>query len=199
VTLPGFFEGTGMPDPGWWEALFPDPARILASVGLPSDSDAIDLCCGDGWFTLQMARIARHVVAIDIDPHMLETSRIRLREAGIVNCEFIAGDAYQLPGMVSKPVDFVFLANAFHGVPDRLKLSEAVRRVLKPGGLFAIVNWYRRPREETTVLGEPRGPKNELRMSPQQTIDAVTSGGLNFTELVEILPYHYGAIFRKPG
>jgi ubiquinone/menaquinone biosynthesis C-methylase UbiE len=199
VTLPGFFEGTGMPDPGWWEALFPDPARILASVGLPSDSDAIDLCCGDGWFTLQMTRIARHVVAIDIDPHMLETSRIRLREAGIVNCEFIAGDAYQLPGMVSKPVDFVFLANAFHGVPDRLKLSEAVRTVLKPGGLFAIVNWYRRPREETTVLGEPRGPKNELRMSPQQTIDAVTPGRLNFTELVEIPPYHYGVVFRKPG
>jgi SAM-dependent methyltransferase len=199
VTLPGFFEGTGMPDPGWWEALFPDPAHILASVGLPSDSDAIDLCCGDGWFTLQMTRIARHVVAIDIDPHMLETSRIRLREAGIVNCEFIAGDAYQLPGMVSKPVDFVFLANAFHGVPDRLKLSEAVRTVLKPGGLFAIVNWYRRPRKETTVLGEPRGPKNELRMSPQQTIDAVTPGRLNFTELVEIPPYHYGVVFRKPG
>jgi hypothetical protein len=77
-------------------------------------------------------------------------------------------------------------------------LSEAVRTVLKPGGLFAIVNWYRRPREETTVLGEPRGPKNELRMSPQQTIDAVTTGGLNFTELVEIPPYHYGVVFRKP-
>ena len=199
MTLPGFFEGTGMPDPGWWEALFPDPARILASVGLPSDSDAIDLCCGDGWFTLQMTRIARHVVAIDIDPHMLETSRTRLREAGIVNCEFVAGDAYRLPCMVSKPVDFVFLANAFHGVPDRLKLSEAVRTVLKPGGLFAIVNWYRRPREETTVLGEPRGPKSELRMSPQQTIDAVTPGGLNFAELVEIPPYHYGVVFRKPG
>jgi SAM-dependent methyltransferase len=199
VTLPGFFEGTGMPDPGWWEALFPDPARILASVGLPSDSDAIDLCSGDGWFTLQMTRIARHVIAVDIDPHMLETSRARLREAGLVNCEFIAGDAYQLACMVPKPVDFVFLGNAFHGVPDRLKLAEAVQTVLKPGGLFAIVNWYRRPREETTVLGEPRGPKSESRMSPQQTIGAVTPSGLNFAELVEIPPYHYGAVFRKPS
>src|SRR4051794_40521504 len=113
VTLPGFFEGTGMPDPGWWEALFPDPARLLASVGLPPDSVAIDLCSGDGWFTLQMTRIARRVIAVDIDPDMLETCRARLCEADIVNCEFIAGDAYQLAGMVSKPVDFVFLANAF--------------------------------------------------------------------------------------
>ena len=199
MTLPGFFEGTGMPDPGWWEALFPDPARILTLVGLPSECDAIDLCSGDGWFTLQMTRIARHVIAVDIDPRMLETSRARLREAGIVNCGFIAGDAYQLAGMVSKPVDFVFLANAFHGVPDRLKLAEAVQAVLKPRGLFAIVSWHPRPREETTVLGEPRGPKSEMRMSPQQTVDAVTPSGLNFAELVEIPPYHYGVVFRKPG
>jgi hypothetical protein len=34
VTLPGFFEGTGMPDHGWWKAQFPDPARILTSLGL---------------------------------------------------------------------------------------------------------------------------------------------------------------------
>lgn len=28
---------------------------------------------------------------------------------------FIAGDAYELPTMASKPADFVFMANAFHG------------------------------------------------------------------------------------
>jgi len=75
MTLPGFFEGTGMPDPGWWEALFPDPAGILRSAGLSRGSLAVDLCSGDGWFTLQMARIARHVIAVDIDAKMLETNR----------------------------------------------------------------------------------------------------------------------------
>jgi predicted methyltransferase len=87
------------------------------------------------------------------------------------------------------------MANAFHGVPDRPRLARAVRAVLKPGGLFAIVNWHQRPREETMVLGEPRGPKTELRLSPQQTIDAVESSGLKLAELIEIPPYHYGAVF----
>ena len=32
--LPGFFEGTEMPTTGWWEVLWPDPAGVLASVGL---------------------------------------------------------------------------------------------------------------------------------------------------------------------
>jgi SAM-dependent methyltransferase len=197
VTLPGFFEGTGMPDAGWWEALFADPAAILKSVGLSPGSDVVDLCAGDGWFTLQMARIAHHVVAIDIDAHLLEVSRARFREASVSNCTFTAGDAYALPQLVSKPADFVFLANAFHGVPDRPKLASAVRSVLKPGGLFAIVNWHQRPREETTILGEPRGPKSELRMSPASTIEAVQPSGLIFKQTVEIPPYHYGAVFQK--
>ncbi len=70
---------------------------------------------------------------------------------------------------------------------------------LRPGGLFAIVNWHARPREETTVLGEPRGPRTELRMSPEQTIAAVEASGLRFARLVEVPPYHYGAVFERAG
>ena len=97
-----------------------------------------------------------------------------------------------------QPVDHVFLANAFHGVPDKPRLARAVHNVLKPGALFAIVSWYARPREETTVLGEPRGPATELRMTPEQTIEGVEPGGLKFRNRVDVSPYHYGAVFEKP-
>ncbi len=89
----------------------------------------------------------------------------------MTNCDFVAGDAYELAKLASGPADFVFVANAFHGVPDRPRLARAVCATLKPGGSFAIVNWRQRPREETIVLGEPRGPKTELRLSPQRTIE----------------------------
>lgn len=62
----GFFQGTEMPTAGWWEALWPDPAGVLAAVGLRPGTDVIDLCSGDGWFTFQIAKVARHVTAIDI-------------------------------------------------------------------------------------------------------------------------------------
>lgn len=191
----GFFEGTEMPDAGWWEALWPDPVGVLTAVGVRPDMRVVDLCSGDGWFTLQIAKIARQVIAIDIDRDLLEIARHRLTEGGITNCEFVVGDAYELVSLVSGKADFVFMANAFHGVPDRLRLARAVRATLNPGGLFAIVNWHRRPREETVILGEPRGPKSELRLSPEQTTDAVESSGLKLAGLVEIPPYHYGAVF----
>ena len=196
--LPGFFEGTEMPTAGWWEALWPDPAAVLATVGLEAGMDVIDLCSGDGWFTLQIAKIAHHVVAIDIDRHLLEVGRHRLGDGGMANCDFVHGNAYDLAELVPWPADFVFMANAFHGVPDRLRLARAVREALKTGGRFAIVNWHRLPRDTTTVLGEPRGPKTELRMSPEQTIEAVEASGPNFARLVEVPPYHYGAVFERP-
>jgi ubiquinone/menaquinone biosynthesis C-methylase UbiE len=194
---PGFFEGTEMPTAGWWEALWPDPAGVLAAVGIKPGMDVIDLCSGDGWFTLQIAKIARHVTAIDIDPHLLDVARHRLAENGMTNCDFVAGDAYALADLMSASVDFVFMANAFHGVPDRPRLARAVRETLKSNGRLAIVNWHQRPREETVILGEPRGPKTKLRLLPDQTINAVEAGGMKFADLVEIPPYHYGAIFER--
>lgn len=197
--IPGFFQGTEMPTSGWWEALWPDPARVLAAVTMSPGLEVVDLCSGDGWFTLPIAKLARRVIAIDIDPSLLEVARHRLTERGVTNCDFRSGDAYALGKLVRRPVDFVFMANAFHGVPDRPRLARSVRAVLKPGGRFAVVNWQRRPREETTILGEPRGPKTELRLSPEQTIEAVETSGLKLIQLADVPPYHYGAIFENPA
>jgi len=119
---------------------------------------------------LEIAKLARCVIAIDIDPKLLEAARARLAENKVTNCPFVTGDAYDVGKLVGHPTDFVFMASAFHGVPDKPRLARATRDTLKPGGRFAIVNWHRRPREETMVSGEPRGAQTELRMSPKQTI-----------------------------
>ncbi len=197
ATIPGFFQGTGMPDSGWWEVLWRDPAKVLADVGLKPGMTVVDLCAGDGWFTLPIAKIAQHVFAIDIDDKLLDIAKARLTRDGVRNCDIIEGDAYDIAELIPASVDFVFLANAFHGVPDKPRLAAAVGSVLKPDGLFAIVNWHTRPREETTILGEARGPVTELRMTPNSVIAEVEPSGLKLCEVVEIPPYHYGVIFEK--
>ncbi len=134
--------------------------------------DVIDLSSGDGWFTLKIAQVARHVSSMDTDAKLLDMARIRLAESGATNCDFVTGDAYDLAALVPTKADFVFFANAFHGVPDGTRLARSARDTLVPGCQFAIVNWHARPREETTILGEPRGPAIELRLTPQQTINS---------------------------
>jgi hypothetical protein len=101
--------------------------------------------------------------------------------------------------IVPEPVDYVFLANTFHGVPEQLGLGRAVAAVLKPKGLLGIINWRRRPREETVVLGQSRGPKTEMRIEANDVAAIVQPAGLLLNRIVELPPYHYGVVFQKGG
>jgi len=161
--------------------------------------EVVDLCCGDGLFTAPLVLLTQTVLAIDIDPGMLALAQAKVATTGASNCEFIAGDAYALATLVDRPLDFVLMANTFHGVPDQTLLANAVAMTLKIGGRFAVVNWHQRPREETTVLSQPRGPKTEMRMTPADTAAAIEPAGLVEVDLIDLPPYHYGAIFEKPA
>ena len=113
-------------------------------------------CSGDGWFTFRSLNVRTSLSQSTLSPKLLETARHRLAENNVTNCSFVPGNAYDLLKLLGHPTDFVFMANAFHGVPDKSRLCRAVYVALRAGGHFAIVNWHRQPRERTTVLGEPR-------------------------------------------
>jgi len=139
------------------------------------------------------------VYAIDLDPEMLDRTRELLREENISNAVLIEADARALSGLIPEKAAFVLIANTFHGVPGQTGLSRGVAEILDPRGRFAVVNWHARPREETPVLDQPRGPATDLRMTPDATAAAVEAAGFQLESIVELPPYHYGAVFRKAG
>src|ERR1700726_859566 len=106
----GFFPATTMPDTDWWQALWPDPTKVITKMGVEPGMVAVDLCCGDGLFTAALSRIANRVYAIDIDPIMLERARARVLAAGATNCQFIVADAMTVDAVVPEAVDYVLLA-----------------------------------------------------------------------------------------
>ncbi len=197
--MAGFFPGTAMPDSDWWSILWPEPEEVVAKLGVEPGMDVVDLCCGDGLFTAPIAQRARRVLAIDIDPQMLDLARAKLDAVGVTNCAFVAGNAYEIASLVPWPADLVFIANTFHGAPDKARLARSVAAILKPNGRFVVINWHRRPREETLVLGQPRGPKTEMRMEPEDVAAAIAPSGFRLERIVELPPYHYGAIFVNAG
>lgn len=197
TNLKSIFPATAMPDRDWWSALWPDPEATLRALGIAPDMTVLDLCCGDGWFTAPLAKLTGgKVYALDLDPEMLARAKEEVARVGVSVAGWIEGDARALPSLLPEKVDFVLIANTFHGVPDQTALAEAVASILKPGGRFAIVNWHATPREETPVLGQPRGPRTEMRMPPDRTRTIVEPAGFELDELVELPPYHYGAVFR---
>jgi ubiquinone/menaquinone biosynthesis C-methylase UbiE len=194
-----FFPATQMPDRNWWSALWPHPEGVLKRLEVPREGPAVDLCCGVGYFTAPLARLVApaRVYALDLDPEILEQAREYVVGQGETNCVFVQDDARNLAQRIPAPVRFVLIANTFHGVSDKTDLARQVHEVLRPRGILAIVNWHPISREQTRVLGQPRGPTTEMCMSLEQTRIAVEPAGFELKRAVELPPYHYGAVFAR--
>ncbi|TCK19163.1 ubiquinone/menaquinone biosynthesis C-methylase UbiE [Thiogranum longum] len=192
-----FFPATIMPDKDWWHALWPNPEMVIRDVGIAAGMRTVDLCCGDGYFTRPMCELSSQVYGLDLDADLLGQTETAC--CTYSNFQSILGDARDLPQLIDGLVDFVFMANTFHGVPEQDRLSRAINETLNEAGRFAVINWYRRPREETTVLDQPRGPDKELRMQPEDVQQIVEPAGFMLEKIIDVGPYHYGAVFIKSG
>lgn len=192
------FPATSMPDRNWWSALWPDPEGVLRLVGIEPHMTVLDLCCGDGYFTAPLARlVGGKVHALDLDSAMIKRAKHEVASQGASVRQWICADALDMANHLGDPVDLVLMANTFDGVPDQTRLGVEVSKVLSPEGAFAVVNWHSLPREKTTVLGQPRGPATERRMSPQAVASAIEPAGFQIARIVELPPYHYGVVFRS--
>ncbi|SFS10308.1 Methyltransferase domain-containing protein [Halomicrobium zhouii] len=194
------FENTGQPDWDWWGKLWPTPGATLRELGVESGDALAEVGCGNGYFALPAARVVdpAPVYACDLDESLLTECSALADRQGVDNVEPVHGDARRLSELLPEPVDVVLLANAFHGVDDRDALVREVEMSLCPGGRFVVVNWHARPREETTVADEPRGPPSTLRMTPDETTaDVLGAADFSLDERIALPPYHYALAFER--
>ncbi|MDG5776246.1 class I SAM-dependent methyltransferase [Haloarculaceae archaeon H-GB2-1] len=194
------FRNTRQPDWDWWGRLWPTPGATIRRLGIGGGDAVVEVGSGNGYFTLPVARITdpAPVYALDLDEELL-TELTRLAEMqGIENVEPVHEDARSLSTALPEPVDVVLIANTFHGVADVGSFVREAFEALRPGGRLVVVNWHDRPREETTVAGESRGPPTDLRMTPDETKRAVREGtDFAVAETVDLPPYHYGIVFER--
>jgi Ca2+-binding EF-hand superfamily protein len=193
------FASTSMPDRDWWESLWQEPADILIKMGLRSGMSMLDIGCGYGLFTLPAAKLLSpcRVVGLDIDAEVLKQAESLADQH--TNCSFIWGDLKQLSYTFKTPFDLVFIHSTLHGIEDKERVVREVHATLRVGGTFAIVNWLPIPREQTIWRGQPRGPKHEVRMGAQKTVELVTGTIPSFRleRTVTLPPFHYGLIFKR--
>jgi len=194
------FPNTGQPDWDWWGRLWPTPGETLREVGVTPGDSLSAVGCGNGYFALPAARITapEPVYALDLDEDLLgELERLATQHA-IENVVPVQGDARNLPESLPERVDTVLVANTLHGVSDPQRFVEGAFEVLRPGGRFLVVNWHDRPRSETTILDEPRGPPTERRMAPAETRAVVAAAAdVTRTRRIELPPYHYALSFQR--
>jgi ubiquinone/menaquinone biosynthesis C-methylase UbiE len=97
---------------------------------------AIDVGCGDGFFTKLLAETQSEVIGIDNSDAYLREARNN--NGNIGNIRFVNGDVSELP-LDDRSVDIVWSAHSMHSYPDIKKALQEFRRVLRPGGLLAVL------------------------------------------------------------
>jgi demethylmenaquinone methyltransferase/2-methoxy-6-polyprenyl-1,4-benzoquinol methylase len=114
-------------------------AQQLAPRLAAADARALDLCCGTGDLTLALARVGRaRVVGVDFVAGMLH--RAKRKAAASRQIAFVEGDALQLP-FAEATFDAVTAAFGFRNLASYEHGLEEIRRILKPGGEAAILEF----------------------------------------------------------
>ncbi|MGB9662687.1 MAG: class I SAM-dependent methyltransferase [Moorellaceae bacterium] len=96
----------------------------------------LDIGCGTGNFSLELARRGVEVTGVDISEAMLAKAREKAVREGL-NIEFLHADARQLP-FEDESFDAVVSVTALEFVPDLREALQEAYRVLKVGGRLVV-------------------------------------------------------------
>ena len=121
-------------------------SRALALLLPPLE--VADLGCGEGYLTIETARWARHVIAIDRSPGVLARARALAARRKCDNITWKKGELEKLP-IDSQSVDVAMLSQALHHASEPSRALEEAARILRPGGRLVILDL--RPHDETWV------------------------------------------------
>ncbi len=117
-----------------------NPGKILKPYIRPGMT-VLDLGCGPGFFTLEMAQMLRHsgeVIAADVQAGMLDIVREKIQGTALepdISLHLCGEESIGL----NREVDFVLAFYMVHEVKDKPRLFRELKSVLKPGGLLCII------------------------------------------------------------
>jgi SAM-dependent methyltransferase len=131
-------------------------AADSAAYLLPSlnqDMRLLDVGCGPGSITLDLAGLVSEVVGIDGADMAIDRARREARRRRVTNVEFQIADAYDLP-FGDGSFDVVHAHQLLQHLADPVRALNEARRVAKPGGIVAA-----RDADYGTMVYGPHEPR----------------------------------------
>jgi ubiquinone/menaquinone biosynthesis C-methylase UbiE len=170
----------------WWlcftfdnflRLLFHDPVKMLKGYIREGDT-VLDVGPGMGYFTIPMARLVGEtgkVIAADVQQRMLIFLESRARKAGLAQ-RIVPHLVSQESLGIDEPLDFALAFWMVHEVPDQARFLEEIKTLLKPGGLFLMVEPAMHVSRETYKDTERRAQAAGLALKEKPKIFMSRSG-----------------------
>lgn len=119
---------------------------VRALVGNLSGKSFLDIGSGSGLFSVAALRLgAKEVLAIDVDPVSVATSRELLSRETSTSWAAIQASVFDLPEQVAHQFDVVYSWGVLHHTGDMWRAIDRAALMVKPGAVFALALYERTP------------------------------------------------------
>lgn len=183
--------GKRLEDPARLEAL--PRSAIVSYLRLRGDETVVDYGAGTGIYTIGVAEAVPdgRVLAVEALPRLVELLREKITPELADRLEVVVTDANDVPA-ADGSADRVVMVDVLHHLYDQPEALAQVVRLLRPGGLFVVLDWGDRER--------PVGPPVGHVLGLAAVRDIIAQMGLEEIEAHEPgteLPYHLVMVAAK--
>jgi ubiquinone/menaquinone biosynthesis C-methylase UbiE len=168
-----------------------DCQMMVDSLGVKPSDVVCDMGCGNGFYTLKLARLVGEngrVIAVDIQREMLGMLEENARQDGIENIETVLGSVID-PKLPEGALDLVLLVDVYHEFSHPEQMLAAIRKSLKPNGRIALVEF----RAEDPLV--PIKPLH--KMSKEQILREFPPNGFQLIGEFDELPWQHLMFFQR--
>lgn len=162
--------------------------HLATLANIPEGATVLDLGCGLGASSIYLARkYHARPTGITISPVQVEMAR-RAAEAANVEAQFLLMDAEALH--FPQPFDVLWSIESVAHYHDRRSFFANAAKFLKPGGIFAFTDWFKKPNLSAAQTRKFIEPIERGMLVQLETMDDYGSyllaGGLNVIHRQEL-------------
>jgi ubiquinone/menaquinone biosynthesis C-methylase UbiE len=167
------------------------PARLIELLKFKPGEVVADVGAGSGYLTFRVAeKVAPNgkVLAVDVQPEMLDIIRKRMKERNILNVEPVLGTVSD-PKLPAAGVDTIVMVDVYHEFSHPYEMTAAMVKSLKVGGRLVFVEY--RLEDKTVPI------KLVHKMSERQVKKEVEPFPLKHVKTYESLPWQHVIVFER--
>lgn len=167
------------------------PDDVVANMDLQPNHVVADIGAGSGYFSFRIADQVPlgKVLAVDIQPEMLQLIESQKGEQNVSNIDGVLGEIDD-PNLELNSIDAAIMVDAYHEFSHPYEMINGIYEALKPGGRIFLLE-YRG--EDASV---PIRPLH--KMTQEQVVKEMSVFGLEWTDTLDFLPWQHMMIFTKP-